>query len=196
MYLLRKTVNNFVILLMIFLLNGCALSQWAFRNASDRIVAYSKKVEKVSKVFATKKYLVIRLDVSYSADVNPPHKSLLCIDIVKLTRDVKKIDIFVNDPAYGCPDNIEEQEMVGLKYIKEMNVHYENNTQKINSIKTLDLYLFSAPSNKKKLEGNKLYYGFVPITFVLDIVTSPIQLGYYFYKVREDNLRKKNKMKK
>lgn len=86
--------------------------------------------------------------------------------------------------------------MVGLKYIKEMNVHYENNTQKINSIKTLDLYLFSAPSNKKKLEGNKLYYGFVPITFVLDIVTSPIQLGYYFYKVREDNLRKKNKMKK
>ncbi len=185
-------INSLKVLLLLSL-TGCALSQWAFRNANDRTVVVSTSIDKVERVFVTDRYIVLKIQQSFKPSISDSGLRLFCIDILRLNSETKELKVFINDSQFDCPEGVEAEAKKGINLKDELKVNYEKTEQLFESIRNLKVTLESAPERRKLLKGNKLYYTLVPFTFVIDLVTSPVQLGIYFYQAREQNLKRKNK---
>lgn len=178
--------NGFFFRLMSFLaslslLSSCAFTQWAFRNANDREVVVRSSAKQIKDVVITKRYIVIHIGEG------------LCVDILRMNKNVKKLDIFIDDAQYDCPTGVEKEMREEQNLNKKLTLIYDKMESQYKSPIDLEIQLRHSLGKKEFIEGNKFYYALVPLTFIIDFVTSPIQFGIYFYQIRKQNLEKKGR---
>lgn len=194
------------ITLLVFLISGCAATQWVFRHAEDREVHSTESIESLNSVFLSERKLLIDINVNHKGpSFNQTDKRLICLDRIAFSPNPEGNTVPISAFNYQCPRNDGKQKGKRLaKAVDERSLifqFHETEESYFSSTpvfqgknKEISFKLLDGHKSRKQRKGSKLYYLMLPLTVPFDILTSPIQWGMYVYQTRKYNTEKREKL--